>query len=208
MITQAKLKHFGVPALKVRRFASTIKGEPVERALAILDLQSSPTCQTLGKLLRSAIANAVNNHQLSPEFLQVSNVLVDQGPTMKRIHPRARGRAYRIMKRSSHVTIELDMIAGQGEQRKAEDKKEDKSRRTAKDDVAKATAKPKAKASTAKKAADKSEAKPKASKAKPAAAKAESKKSKPKTDAKPAAAKTAAKKAKPKTKPDKGEDKE
>jgi len=112
MITHARLMHLTVPALKVRRFASTIKGEKVERALAILDLQPSPTCQKLSKLLRSAIANAVNNHQLSAEYLIVSNVLVDQGPTMKRIHPRARGRAYRVLKRSSHVTIELDLASG------------------------------------------------------------------------------------------------
>lgn len=110
MITRAKLSHLGVPALKVRRFASTIKGEKVERALAILDLQPSPTCQYLGKLLRSALANAVNNHQLSADYLYVSNVLVNQGPTMKRIRPRARGRAYRVLKRSSHVTIELDLV--------------------------------------------------------------------------------------------------
>lgn len=112
MKTYARLRNFGVPALKVRRFGQTIKGEPVVRALAILDLQPSPTCQALGKLLRSAIANAQNNNQLSPEFLVVSNVMVDQGPTMKRIRPRARGRAYRVLKRSSHVTIELDLKTG------------------------------------------------------------------------------------------------
>jgi large subunit ribosomal protein L22 len=108
----AKLRHFGVPPLKVRRFAGTIKGEQVGNALAILALQSSPTCQSLHKLLRSAIANAENNNGLSAENLIVSNVLVDQGPVMKRIRPRARGRAYRILKRSSHVTIELDLKPG------------------------------------------------------------------------------------------------
>ncbi|GEM_PF-173304 len=112
MKTYARLRHFGVPALKVRRYGRTIKGEPVVRALAILDLQPSPTCQALGKLLRSAIANAQNNNQLSPEVLVVSNVTADQGPTMKRIRPRARGRAYRVLKRSSHVTIELDLKPG------------------------------------------------------------------------------------------------
>src|SRR5512141_2871848 len=112
MITRARLTYFGVPPLKVRRFASTIKGEQVGRAMAILDLQSSPTCQTLGKLLRSAVANAENNNGLAPENLFVSNVLVDQGPTTKRIRPRARGRAYRILKRSCHVTIEVDLKKG------------------------------------------------------------------------------------------------
>ena len=108
----ARLRHLGVPSLKVRRFASTIKGEPVNKAVAILDLQSSPTCQALSKLLKSAIANAQNNLELDPKNLQVSNVLVDQGPSLKRIKPRARGRAFRILKRSCHVTIELDFKKG------------------------------------------------------------------------------------------------
>jgi large subunit ribosomal protein L22 len=105
----ARLRHFGVPPLKVRRYARTIKGKDAMRAVSILDLQPSPTCQTLAKLLRSAIANAQNNLELSPDSLEVSNVLVDQGPTMKRIRPRARGRAFRVLKRSCHVTIELDV---------------------------------------------------------------------------------------------------
>jgi large subunit ribosomal protein L22 len=112
MITRAHLSYFGVGFLKVRRFASTIKGEPVARAIAILDMQSSPTCQTLHKLLRSAVANAEHNNQVASDNLIVSNVLIDQGPTVKRIHPRARGRAYRILKRSCHVTIELDLKRG------------------------------------------------------------------------------------------------
>jgi len=112
MKTYARLKNCGVPALKVRRYAGTIKGEDAGRAVAILDMQPSPACQTLGKLLRSAIANAQNNNGLDPENLVVSNVMVDQGPSMKRIRPRARGRAFRIVKRSSHITIELDLKPG------------------------------------------------------------------------------------------------
>ncbi|MBN2083046.1 50S ribosomal protein L22 [bacterium] len=135
MKTYARLKNLGVPALKVRRFAHTIKGEPVDRATAILDLQPSPTCQALSKLLKSAIANAQNNNGLAPEYLFVSNVFVDQGPTMKRIHPRARGRAYRIFKRSSHVTIELDLKQGAAEKiaaaKVAEEKPKRKSRAAA-----------------------------------------------------------------------------
>lgn len=109
MKTIARLRDFGVPSLKVRRFAGTIKGEPVNKALAILELQSSPACQALHKLLKSAIANAEHNNGQSAESLVVSNVLVDNGPMMKRIRPRARGRAFRIFKRTSHVTIELDL---------------------------------------------------------------------------------------------------
>ena len=112
MKAQARLRFLGVPSLKVRRFSSTIKGEPIDRAVAILELQSSPTCQALLKLLKSAVANAEHNYQLDPDNLYVSNVMVDQGPTMKRIKPRARGRAFRIFKRSSHVTIQLDLKPG------------------------------------------------------------------------------------------------
>ena len=63
-------------------------------------------------LLKEKKINAQNNNQLSPEVLVVSNITADQGPTMKRIRPRARGRAYRVLKRSSHVTIELDLKPG------------------------------------------------------------------------------------------------
>jgi large subunit ribosomal protein L22 len=109
MKTVARLRNFGVPPLKVRRFAGPIQGQPVERALAILDLAGSPTCQQLHKLLRSAVANAENNNGLAAQNLEVSNIIVDNGPMMKRIRPRARGRAYQILKRSCHVTIELDL---------------------------------------------------------------------------------------------------
>jgi large subunit ribosomal protein L22 len=109
MKTIARLRYFGVGTLKVRRFAGTIKGQPVRSALAILEVQGSPTCQTLHKLLTSAVANAEHNNQLSADNLEVSNVLVDDAPRMKRIRPRARGRAYRIEKRACHVTIEVDL---------------------------------------------------------------------------------------------------
>ena len=112
MITRARLSFFGVPSLKVRRFAGTIKGEPVERAIAILAVQSSPTCQALHKLLRSAVANAEHNNQINAKYLVVSNVLVDQGPSLRRIQARARGRAYRFVKRTSHVTIEVGLKPG------------------------------------------------------------------------------------------------
>ncbi|MCC7478633.1 50S ribosomal protein L22 [bacterium] len=105
----ARLSDLGVPALKARRFAGTVKGQPVDRALAILELQSSPVCQALAKLVRSAAANAEHNHQLDRRNLEVANVIVDQGHMLKRIQPQARGRAYRIAKRSCHVTVVLDL---------------------------------------------------------------------------------------------------
>jgi large subunit ribosomal protein L22 len=176
--TQAKLTNFGVPPLKVRRFAGTIKGEPVEKAMAILDLQSSPTCQTLAKLLRSAVANAEHNNGLAPANLVVSNVIVNQAPTIKRIKPRARGRAYRIFKRGSHVTIEVDL--------RKDLRRESAAGTTATKPAAKAAA-PAAKPAAAKTAAAKTTA-AKATAAKPAAKSAAPKDAAPK---KPAAKKAA-----------------
>lgn len=132
MKTYARLRYHGVGPLKVRRFASTIKGEPVGQALAILSLQSSPTCQQLHKLLRSAIANAENNNGLAADNLYVSNVIVDGGPTMKRIRPRARGRAYRILKRSCHITVELDLKRGLNAAASGGGSGEDRKKRTGK----------------------------------------------------------------------------
>lgn len=111
MKVTARLTDLGVPALKARRFAGTVKGQPVDKALAILDLQSSPVCQALAKLVRSAAANAEHNHKLDRNNLEVANVIVDQGHVFKRIKPMARGRAYRIVKRSCHVTVVLDLQA-------------------------------------------------------------------------------------------------
>jgi large subunit ribosomal protein L22 len=198
MKTYARLRNFGVPALKVRRYGRTIKGEPVVRALAILDLQPSPTCQALGKLLRSAVANAQNNNELSPEVLIVSNITADQGPTMKRIRPRARGRAYRVLKRSCHVTIELDLkpgISTAPEEGKDDEPTPPKRRRRAKPAGEEAVAS--ADQETGRTAEDTSEDKRKpkkpskrASKAKP---KAEDKKDSGASPAKPRARKTVSK---------------
>lgn len=169
----ARLRHLGVPALKVRRYARTIKGKDAMRAVSILDLQPSPTCQSLAKLLRSAIANAQNNLELAPESLEVSNVMVDQGPTMKRIRPRARGRAYRVLKRSCHVTIELDLKKSLRDKavKSAADAEPAKQPAKAKPAAKKAAAKPAAKkpaASAAKQTTkSKSEGKAAESKAKP-----------------------------------------
>jgi large subunit ribosomal protein L22 len=172
VITVARLRNFGVPSLKVRRFAGTIKGEPASRALAILELQNSPACQALHKLLKSAIANAEHNNGLTVDGLVVSNVLVDNGPMMKRIRPRARGRAFRIFKRTSHVAIELDL----GREAKAAQEKAGLGQAAAakvqKSQAAKApmvkTPPPAAKASA--KPAAKTAAKPSAKVVKPAAA--------------------------------------
>ena len=77
----------------------------VEKAMAILKHTPKAACEPLAKLLKSAIANAENNHNMSKDDLFVSECFVCPGPTLKRIRPRAQGRAFRVFKRTSHVTL-------------------------------------------------------------------------------------------------------
>ena len=85
-----------------------IRGKDVNTAKAILEYNPRYASQIIGKLLNSAIANAENNNGMNPDKLYVAECFANKGPTMKRIHPRAQGRAYRIEKRVSHITIVLD----------------------------------------------------------------------------------------------------
>ena len=101
--------------LKIRRFAQLIKGQPYERAEAALIVSSSPACEEMLKVLRSAAANAENNFGLDRGNLYVSTVMVDEGPRLKRFRARARGRPGPILKRMSHLTIYLDEIEPTGE---------------------------------------------------------------------------------------------
>jgi len=105
----ARIKFLRVSPFKVRRYTQLIEGQDIARARALLRFQPSPTCQDLLKLLNAAVANAENNFEMDPELMVVSRVQVDGGPSYRRIKPRARGRAYRIVKRTSHVQIELDL---------------------------------------------------------------------------------------------------
>jgi large subunit ribosomal protein L22 len=85
-----------------------IRGKDVETALAIVTYNPRYASSVVEKLLNSAIANAENNNGMSRSNLYVAECFANKGPTMKRIHPRAQGRAYRIEKRMSHITIVLD----------------------------------------------------------------------------------------------------
>ncbi len=85
-----------------------IRGKDVKTALAILDYNPRYASQITAKLLRSAIANAENNNGMNPDHLYIEECYANKGPTMKRIRPRAQGRAYRIEKRMSHITIVLN----------------------------------------------------------------------------------------------------
>jgi large subunit ribosomal protein L22 len=110
MAVTAKLKYLRIAPRKVRLVADLIRGKSVEEAQTILHFTLKKAAQPLMKLLKSAIANAKNNFQLSEENLYVSKITVDEGPKYKRWMPRARGMASEIQKKTSHVTLILDEI--------------------------------------------------------------------------------------------------
>ena len=108
MITQVKAtaKYVRVSPTKVRQLTPLIKGEHVDQAIRILQFSDKPAAaKPLLKVLNSAIANAENNDGLDPDDLYVVNAFADEGPTLKRYQPRALGRAYKIRKRTSHITV-------------------------------------------------------------------------------------------------------
>ncbi|MFO8058790.1 MAG: 50S ribosomal protein L22 [bacterium] len=101
----ARLNYLRISPLKVRLVAETIKGKNAQEALAILEHNPRRASKHLRELLKSAIANAGENHDMDPDALMVKNVLVDQGPTLKRFMPRAMGRATPINRRTSKITM-------------------------------------------------------------------------------------------------------
>ncbi|WP_375486625.1 50S ribosomal protein L22 [uncultured Jatrophihabitans sp.] len=106
----AKASHVRVSPMKARRVIALIRDLPAQEALSVLKFAPQAASEPVGKVLASAIANAEHNFQLDPQSLVVSRAYVDEGPTMKRFRPRAQGRAYRIRKRTSHITIEVESI--------------------------------------------------------------------------------------------------
>jgi large subunit ribosomal protein L22 len=103
--TRAVLRHARMSPYKVREVLDLVRGKPVHEAEDILRFSDRDAAITVGKLLHSAVANAENNDELDPEELYVSACFADEGTTIKRWRPRARGRATRIRKRTSHITI-------------------------------------------------------------------------------------------------------
>ncbi|ASR34089.1 50S ribosomal protein L22 [Prauserella marina] len=93
---------------KVRRVIELIKGRNANEALAVLRFAPQTASDPVAKVLASAMANAENNLDLDPDTLWIKNAYADEGPTLKRIRPRAQGRAYRIRKRTSHITVEVE----------------------------------------------------------------------------------------------------
>ena len=105
MQIQAKLRGARLSAQKARLVADQVRGRPVEDALNLLTYSSKKGADVIRKLLNSAIANAEHNEGADVDELKISEIYVDEGMTMKRIMPRAKGRADRILKRSCHISI-------------------------------------------------------------------------------------------------------
>ena len=122
--TRAVHRHCGIPATKARQVLDLIRGEDVDRAAELLKTVDREAARLIGKVLASAVANAVHNDGMNGEELFVSACFADEGATLKRWRPRARGRATRIRKRACHITIIVsrmpeDRIARRRAQRSA-----------------------------------------------------------------------------------------
>ena len=107
MEAKAYLRHARISPRKVQIVLDLIRNKPVEEAAAILALTPKAAGEPLAKLLKSAFANAENNFNMDKNNLYVAECFVCPGPMLKRIRPRAQGRAFRVMKRTSHVTMVL-----------------------------------------------------------------------------------------------------
>ena len=104
---KATLRYARISSRKVKIVADLIRGKKVDEALAIIKFTPKASSEILEKLLKSAIANAENNHFMNRANLYVAEIYANQGPTLKRIRPAAKGSAVRIRKRTSHITIVL-----------------------------------------------------------------------------------------------------
>ena len=111
----AKARFVRVSATKARRVIDLVRGKSVSEALDILRWAPQAASEPVAKVIASAAANAQNNDGLDPSTLVVSTVYADEGPTAKRIRPRAQGRAFRIRKRTSHITVIVESRPSRGE---------------------------------------------------------------------------------------------
>lgn len=108
MSVVAKLRYQRLSPQKARLVADIVRGKNVQEALNILRFTNKKAAPLIEKTLRSAIANAEHNYGLNSENLYVSRILIDKGPVLKRMNPRARGRADVIRKPLAHITVEVD----------------------------------------------------------------------------------------------------
>lgn len=105
MEARAIAKYIRISPRKVRIVLDLIRGKSVGEAFAILKFTPKAASEVIEKVLKSAVANAEHNCDMNSDKLYVAAAFADQGPTLKRIHPRSRGQAFKILKRSSHVTV-------------------------------------------------------------------------------------------------------
>ncbi|EUA06669.1 ribosomal protein L22 [Mycobacterium xenopi 4042] len=129
----AKARFVRVSPRKARRVIDLVRGKPVAEALDILRWAPQAASQPVAKVIASAAANAQNNNGLDPATLVVATVYADNGPTAKRIRPRAQGRAFRIRRRTSHITVVV-------ESRPAKDQRASQSSRSRRAQASKAAA--------------------------------------------------------------------
>lgn len=108
MESKATAKYVRIAPRKVRIVMDLIRGKNIADAFAILKFTPKAGADVVEKVLRSAVANAENNFDMNVDNLYVKTAYTDQGPTLKRIHPRSRGQAFKILKRTSHVTVIVD----------------------------------------------------------------------------------------------------
>ncbi|CAM3815787.1 50S ribosomal protein L22 [Vreelandella rituensis] len=107
MEVTAKLRGARLSAQKARLVADQVRGKPVAQALDLLTFSPKKAAKLVKKVLQSAIANAEENDGMDIDELRVSTICVDEGMTLKRIRPRAKGRADRILKRTCHITVKV-----------------------------------------------------------------------------------------------------
>jgi large subunit ribosomal protein L22 len=110
MKVRAVSKDTGISPRKVRLLVDLVRGKKVDEALALLKFAPTPTARVVAKVVKSAVANAENNFQLSPSDLKIVTIFADEARTLKRFRPRSRGRVSPILKRSSHITV---IVAGE-----------------------------------------------------------------------------------------------
>ena len=108
MEAKAVAKYVRMSPIKLKPIADLVRGKDLNEALNILKFTPGKGSEIVEKVVQSAAANAENNFDMNVDNLYVSSCFVDEGPTMKRIHPRSRGQAFKILKRTSHITVAVE----------------------------------------------------------------------------------------------------
>ena len=107
----ATARYVRMTPMKCRRVIDLVRGMPVDQAADVLRFDTHAASEPIGKVLASAVANAEHNKSLDRRDLYIAQAYVDEGPTLKRFRPRAQGRAFRIRKRTSHITVVVQTLA-------------------------------------------------------------------------------------------------